>query len=285
MTEEYEYQRRYLHLGGNDRDPDEVWKNAKEHRGMITRIVTETSQTSGGQLAILGAGLCNDINLNKVKDSFSNIHLIDIDGEAIWKGLEYQSLTNSSSITIHGQTDVTGVAKKLEECKTSGFDDSKINAIVQSLKSFRLPEMAGKFDVVLSTCLLSQLNEHVISCVGDEHPRLVELLLAVRVGHLSLLADLCSEQGIAILVFDFVSTESLPGMEGFKGEDLRQMLTKAIEQHNFFHGMNPVMISETMQQHPELSKQLKNVRSALPWVWNATGRHYAVTAVSFQSNK
>ena len=50
--------------------------------------------------------------------------------------------------------------------------------------------LPGPFDLVASTCLLSQLIFGIVRTAGAEHPRFIEAVQATRLGHLRLLAGL-----------------------------------------------------------------------------------------------
>ncbi len=280
MTD-YEYQRHYLYQDDLEKpDPEKVWKCAQAHRERVTQIALGTEPAPGSRLAVMGVGNGNDLALKELAKHFAEIHLIDIDGPACWKGLELQGMTHHDGIKIHGGVDVTGVGNRLSELGGKG-SDAEYQQVINILESFRLPDLSGKFDTVLSTCLLSQLNHHAIGCLGESHEKMLEILLAIRIGHFKLMLDLCKPTGTAVLIFDFVSSGTLPGIEGFSGEDLRMLLAKAIKQQNFFHGMNPIMINETLVNDPRIKDEIEVQGSAPPWVWDTSMRHYAVTAVRF----
>ena len=157
-----------------------------------------------------------------------------------------------------------------------------MDEVVEQAKTFRLSQFSGAFDVACSTCLLSQIMEYGLGILGEEHPRLIDVLSALRHGHILMLADLCKPNGLANLITDFVSSQTLPGLEGMQGEGLNRFLASAIEQRNFFHGMNPVRLLDVLTTDPEISPKLDKVRGSNTWVWNATVLHYAVTAFQFK---
>ena len=284
MTE-FEFPRRQYQLGGNPSEDQEVWEKAAFHRAMVTRILVDpfgkADAGRAGKLAVLGAGLCNDLNLAELGKRFEEVHLFDLNGPAVWKGVDFQGLTSQPWINIHGDVDVTGLASKIGALDSRRNDKSLLNEVISEANQFRLTEFTGHFDVVASTCLLSQLMDHAISSIGEDHPQLVDLLTSLRQGHFLMLADLCKPGGIGNLIFDFVSSETLPGMVGTSGNDLTVLLRNAVENQNFFHGMNPVRIGYLLANDPALQSIVEKCRMTDPWVWNAGTRHYAVLAARF----
>jgi len=279
---EYQFQQRQFALGGNAHYQEQAWHDAAPHRSLVSRILIGETTDRRERLAILGPGPCNDILLKALKEWYLQVHLFDLDGQLVWNGIDFQGFANADWIHVHGNSDVTGVRHLLKQLRQDPPSDAWLDEIIESAANFRLHRYSQSFDVVSSTCLLSQIMEFGIQALGESHPRLVDLLVALRRGHILMLRDLCKPTGIVNLITDFVSSETLPGLEGFKGNDLNNLLTQAIEQRNFFHGMNPLKIMELLTNDPTVAPRVTRVRGSNTWVWNATDRHYAVTAFQFE---
>ncbi len=280
MTE-FEFQRRQYQFDTNPDRHQETWDKAADHRAMVTRILIDKGGEREGKLAILGAGECSDINLEALREWFEEVHLFDLDGKTVWNGVDFQGLAGADWIQIHGGIDVSGMGSVIAGLKDNPYDDGYLVEIIRQSSEFRLEEFSNQFDVVASTCLLSQIFEHAIASIGERHSRLIELLTSLRLGHILMLADMCRPGGIGNLIFDFVSSESLPGMIGTKGDDLTNLLGDAVKQNNFFHGMSPLRINDVLLSDQRIASQVERVRMTKPWVWQATTRHYAVLAAQF----
>ncbi|MCA9022365.1 MAG: hypothetical protein KDA74_19585, partial [Planctomycetaceae bacterium] len=59
------------------------WEHGAAHRNLITGYLTELAQSSRGRLCVLGAGNCNDLDLQKLSQVYSEIHLVDLDESAL----------------------------------------------------------------------------------------------------------------------------------------------------------------------------------------------------------
>ena len=279
MTE-FEYQRRQYVFEDNFDWQGDRWVKGVNHRDMVMRILTNDSHHSG-KLAILGAGPCMDLDLERLRKRFDEVHLFDLDGEVVWRGVDYQQKTGDAGVFVHGQVDVTGHYHQVAELARDPNNQAKVDQLVQSLNKFRLEQWAGHFDVVVSTCLLSQILEHAVHAMGEDHVRLIEVLTMLRLSHVVVMADMCKPGGCGNLIFDFVSSQTLPGMIGTSGEALIALLENAVQSNNFFHGLNPQRVNEVLLRDPRLQPLIQNVRMTKPWVWNAVEVCYAVLTAQF----
>src|SRR5262249_30168136 len=138
--------------------------------------------------------------------------------------------------------------------------------------------LPGPFDVVASSCVLSQLMQTVALALGERHPRFIEVLQAVRCGHLRLLVHLIAPGGTGLLITDVVSSEAFPELPTVPRQLLPEALARLTRAGNFFHGVNPLMLPMLFQRDPVLSEQLRDVEALPSWCWNLGPRQYAVCA-------
>jgi hypothetical protein len=111
----------------------------------------------------------------------------------------------------------------------------------------------------------------------------LDLLAAVRRGHLRLMNRLAAPGGRLLLITDFVSTDSAPELAAAAEADLPALARRLIESGNFFHGLNPAVLATVWRNDQDLSSQTANLQVTLPWRWNFGVRQYLVTA--FQAEK
>ncbi|WP_175494592.1 hypothetical protein [Oribacterium sp. WCC10] len=67
---------------------------------------------SKGTLAVLGAGPCNDLDINRLSEAFDHIDLIDIDTKSITAGLNRQNKAHDSRIDIKLMS-VSGITEEM----------------------------------------------------------------------------------------------------------------------------------------------------------------------------
>ena len=117
------------------------------------------------------------------------------------------------------------------------------------------------FDVVASTCVLSQLIVPVVDTLGEQNPHFLPVIQAVRLGHLRLLVKLTAPGGIGVLLTDIVSSDTYPQLKDVTAEALPAVLASLIRQRNFFHGLNPAVLLSSFQTDPMLASCVESVGS------------------------
>ena len=147
----------------------EEWE---EYRRQLTDIVIN-GMPVGSTLAVYGAGRCNDIDLGRLADHFSEITLLDCDEAAMQAALARYHLAGESGIRAHcfdfvgiTEYDYEKLAFNMSEALESGQEPETamrpvVEAFYASHESFiyRSP----RYDAVLAAGLHSQLNQTAVS--------------------------------------------------------------------------------------------------------------------------
>jgi len=186
---------------------------------------------------VLGAGNCNDFDLCALASQFTEIHLADLDREALEFGVRRASRPAPSSVILHAPCDLA--ADRVD--------------------------LGGAFDIVISAGLLTQL------LLDAADPP------AVRRRHLQLLFDLVRPGGAFVLVTDVVSSASAPAIRERAERDLPDLLARLIEERNFFTGANPAAIWKQLTEDPEFTARCARIESHDPWLWPVTSSHDYLT--------
>lgn len=261
------------------------WELASGHRRYLTNCTLAIAPSQAGRLCVLGAGNLNDLNLVALGNSFREIHLVDIDHEGLARGVRRQILACPGDcvlmdrVSVHGGIDVTGIWRRLTECSQTADRQSPLwdELVIQALEpgTFGLP---APFDVVVSAGLLSQLVEAVVRTVPPDVQRFWDLLLAVRTGHLRMMARLTTPGGHSLIASDFVSSATCPELARLDEQELPPLASKLAAERNFFHGLNPVFFPQLFVSDPELRGLIAEVRQIGYWLWQQRARTYAVMA-------
>src|SRR5690242_13875342 len=86
----------------------EEWESYRGHRRVITELLTSAPCGRGGRLGILGAGNCNDLDLGSLLAFYQEVHLFDLDAEALAHGVGRQNASGHAALHLRGGVDVTG---------------------------------------------------------------------------------------------------------------------------------------------------------------------------------
>lgn len=264
----------------NDGKPDWqlAWKKATLHRENIAKLILASLphpslDSNQPTLCVLGAGSCLDLAFEELGHRFSKITLVDLDGDLIRGTAAALKLDHSSKISIVGDFDVTGInglltkygqepnADLLAKIKTAGSNFG----VAASGK-------LGKFDVVVSTCLLSQLNNQLVECIEDDSV-LAEMLVLMRRWHLSVMLGLTKPSGRSIIITDLISSLELPELDQQEFW-LSEKSWSEIAKGKHFPGMNLVGIEQELNRL-EKTKTVRNSQTSRPWIWTTRDKRFA----------
>jgi hypothetical protein len=260
------------------------WKLYAEHRARLTDVLLDSARTDGGKLCLLGAGRCNDVDLERLAATFAEIHLVDIDAKALDGAKARQSPAVRSHLFTHAPVDLTGLsARRLRKWKTRLPTPREVELTGISTLEWLFARLPGPFDVVASTCVLTQLAFGLRDALGDGHKMLGAIRLSMLLMHLRCLVGLTTPGGTAVLACDLASSSHYPLDQLPPGTALLDVMARIIESESFYASANPNLILQ-LWQHDELLQTSTTEPDLLdPWLWtgpeNRTYLVYAIRAV------
>lgn len=253
----------------------ESWSDYAHHRAETTARLVAAARADSDRLCVLGAGNCDDLDLTALVNAYREVHLVDIDANALERGAARLSAAQRGVVHLHGGIDLTGCWQLLgNRERGESLTDSEIDHVVKCFAS-SAPPFTGPFDVVASTCVVSQLIEGALLVLGQSHPRLLEAVLSVRASHLRLMTQLLPPGGRGVLITDFVSSATLPALQEPAEPIWPSLLDEVTARGNFFHGLNPPNLLAA------LAGMAVNPRITGFWRWKQAVRSYAVVAIEF----
>jgi hypothetical protein len=204
--------------------------------------------------------------------------LVDLDEAALVRAIGRLTPQQAARVEPRGGLDFTGLIATLESWRI-GSQPSR-EAVTEAIAQARatLPPELGTFDVVVSTCVLTQLIDSVCMALPADHPLRNELILTVRNRHLDIIVEWLQPGGVGVLVTDFVSSESAPELARIEESLLLQAASQWIAKGNFFTGANPWAIRD-FYRNSRHSPLFKDVRVTEPWRWDIGAKQFAVAAV------
>lgn len=224
----------------------------------------------GERLAVLGAGNCNDVELSTLATSFREIHLFDLDAEALDGAWCRQSNDVKRACHLHA-CDLTGVASFLESWRAEPPEPLAAQVAAWTQLS-AVSSAAGQFDTVLSTCLLSQVAINLRDYFGIV-PALNSALLAAIAGHVMLAAALTKPGGTVLVTSDCI-TSSYPIREEAQARGALNAILHLAAQGAAFPGTDPELVASLLTNAEFSRPELKDA-----WIWDVGQQSYLVYAL------
>jgi hypothetical protein len=207
----------------------------------------------------------NDLDLGQVAGAFSEMHLVDLDTEALERGMARQPEELRPKLTPHAPLDVTGSLDRLKAYVKTVPAPADLDGLIQAPAAVVPGQLPGPFDLVLSDCLLGQIMHSCRKAMG-ESPHLGVVAQAAAMGHLNLLGRLCRPGGNVLLVTDTVSSETYPLEELWGEQPPLELLTYLEKTDNTFSGTGPSYVRRLLNREP-LRPQFESARLVEPWLW------------------
>ncbi len=274
------FQKAAAHERAANRKVRDDWQRCADHRACLTAAILQSGEQRRGRAALLGAGNCNDVDLIELASHFAEVHLVDIDAEAINEARHRLPLNLRGKVYMHGPVDLSGLLATWNALGQRVPTFSEMDAWAEKGAQNVQASLPGPFDVVVSCCLLTQMSWGLRQALGHAHPALEKAREALMGSHLRGLAKL-AQGGRALLACDMTSNESYPLDQLASDVDLQALTQDLIAAQNFYQGANPVLLRRLLR-----ADGLKNVVAETlwlkPWLWHASlDRTYLVYAFQF----
>jgi hypothetical protein len=253
-----------------NRSTAEHWDLFASHRERLTELLLGDPRLPSGRLCVLGAGNGNDLDLNTLAGTAAEIHLVDLDAEALELARARHDTVATKPLFLHAGVELTGVWPELEELPGAGA--YQVQAVLERAALPTRTNLPGPFDVVVSACVLTQLMSAASKVLGENHPRFEELALALRAGHIRTMLDLTRRGGRALLVTELTSSDVLPEIRYAPDEALPALLLRAIATRQIFTAMSPAGLVSWIARERPAGARLVEPGIVGPWRWWLTRR-------------
>jgi hypothetical protein len=269
------------HIAFNAASRDQ-WSGFADHRRKVSDLLTADGGPTRTRLCVLGAGNGNDLDLPALLQCHRAVHLVDLDSDALDRGAVRQGVGGRTSLRLFGKVDLTGLLDTIAGFTPATPIRSESLAALAELPALAVPPvLAGPYDMVASTCLLSPLIGNAFHSIGESHPQFMAMVQAIRSGHLRLLAELTAPGGTVILITDISSSDLVPELRHVSETAFAGLFPRLVRDRTYFHGLNPEILGSIVAQDPVLRARVAREESIAPWRWNLHGRVYLVWALRF----
>lgn len=238
------------------------------HRARLTQEILERAPASGeGRLCLLGAGNANDVELETLAGRFREVHLVDIDDEALARARARLPAAARDRVILRAPFDLSGLFDRLEGWAATAPEASVVSAAIDPAVRRILGGLSGPFDLVVSACLLTQLQLILLQVVGDRHPRFDDLRMAINRIHVQALAGLIGAEGVGLLVTDLTSSRTYPLDELPPDTDLGALMGHLVAIGNHIYAAHPGLLSAEVRRDPQMRAAFQTRPPIGPWLW------------------
>jgi hypothetical protein len=225
------------------------WIPFTPHRDRLARLLCAVQRREG--LCVLGAGNGDDLELATLVGAFRSVHLVDLDGEALRRA----EARAPGGIVLH-ELDVTGILATLARSRDG---DEALLARASEAPAELAARVGRTFDVVLSSCVVSQLCVPLYGVLARRPAEWASLMAAVGGGHLALMARLTRPGGTGVLLAD------VPVDMAARGDEVMPL-------------RDPSVLAG-LAACPPVAALFEDVRATEPWLWSVEGRPMQVHAL------
>jgi hypothetical protein len=254
------------------------------HREALTRVLGDAAVAAGGggeRLCVLGAGNAFDLELQELLTRFAEVHLVDIDAVAVKRARERVPEGPRSRLSTHAPLDLSGMFQDIERWGRMQVTPQELMAAPAAGAKRIAAALPGPFEVVASTCLLTQLQLTLLQLLGDRHQLFVALREFLTLTHLRTLAALTKPGGRALLVTDLCSADVFPQGRPRNDADLAPLMQELVDKGHVIHSSHPELIRATLADDPVLARSFDHGQLSAPWLWqNGPDRRFLVYALT-----
>lgn len=137
-------------------------------------ILAAAAAVKPGRAAVLGAGPCREIPLAELAERFEHVTLNDIEPETISQAMASVQLPAGLAGRIELDTsDLTGVTQavlgQIDDTLATAGDPAAAIAAMTTIVEQQPPglvPLAGPYDMIVASCLLSQLHQPLVDQIG-----------------------------------------------------------------------------------------------------------------------
>ncbi len=266
-------------VGGiNGRFPDN-WERYAPHRHQLMQLVEGVG--TGGRLAVLGAGNASDLELGWLVERFDEVHLVDIDGQALERARARHAISRPERLVLRPVVDLSGVLGHLDDWGDA-FPEPAVLGRVAVEAAAQLVRELGSFDVTLSTCVLSQLLLPFRRTWVASRTTWGHLTSAVTSVHLATLAGMTTRA--SVLACDVQTSERVPELDRFRGassSELGKFVAAAASTGSIALHPDPRSLVAWLGA-PGLAPLVRAPRLTDPWLWDLGEVRQLVYGLIFQ---
>jgi hypothetical protein len=245
------------------------------HRARVTDLLL--TEGTGGDLCVLGAGNGSDLDLPALAERFATIHLVDLDGEALERCRAGAPTALADRLVLHPGVDLSGFTGHLDAWGDAFPGDAELGRAAQPAIHGILRQLGRTFDVVASTCALSQLAVPYHRAWLLPASSWAALHAAVAAVHLATIAGATKPGGAGLLIFDVLSSKVAPALRDLGPDDVAAFVAR----HAAEGGRLEPDPAGLLARLAGLGRLVAAPKLTEPWLWNIGAETQLVYGLTF----
>ncbi len=256
----------------------------REHRERLTSLLLAAAgRSEQSSLCVLGAGNCNDLELSRLAQRYATIHLVDIDAAALSGARAACDFATQARLALHAPVDLSGLLDRIERWSEFRVTPEELLEHAGATARKIRGELERGFDVVLSACMLSQMQLSVLKVLTDAHRLFEAVRFTLNLTHLRTLAELLEPNGTAVFATDVTSETIFPLDSVVPGKSASALVRELAAAGHVFHFAHPDLLSAQLKADPVLGSQVEMSDLLDAWVWqNGSAGKLLVYAVELR---
>jgi hypothetical protein len=210
------------------------------------------------------------------------VHLVDFDAEALARAYTRLPASSRTRVVLHAPIDLSGMLEHLPDWKACHMGPEDIVRWPLEAVGRFARKVGSDFDVVASTCVLSQLQWGVVQALGEEHPLFHVVRYTLNVVHLRTIARLLASHGQGLLITDVAADPAIDA-RNVDDTDALALLGEQAARERFMYATHPSLLQHIFADDPTLASRATLSPPISAWLWrNGPDRTFLVYALAMQ---
>ena len=252
------------------------------HRQRLTELIAEVTPAGTGQrLCVLGAGNGYDLELPSLAERFDEIHLVDLDADALAGARLRADAVTRARLFCHAPVDLSGLLEDLPRWAELRLTPQDLMDHPRRTAQHLVHVLGSRpFDTVVSACMLSQMQLSVLRGLGERHQLFEAVRYTLNLSHMRTLLELTAPGGRALFVTD-VSSEQLTALPpSLADADALELLSASSRAGRVFDFAEPHALRAQFLQDPSLVALGRISKPGAAWIWqNGPAQRFLVYAL------
>lgn len=236
------------------------------HRERLLTLLEELPP--GGELCVFSAGNADELDLERLAARFREIHLVDLDGEALLRARDRQEAPVRSKLVLHESVDASGLLEHLDAWGDCFPERGELARVATEAAQSIVHGLGLTFPAVASACVLNRLALPFERAWFTSRNHWAALLGTIRAIHLATLAGAARPGGRCALAVEVASSRETPALAEQRDrapDELEEFILSALDSGGLLLRPDPQALIGQLAS-PGMRALVSEPRSSEPWL-------------------